>query len=193
MLLTEIAPAPALPVTLEEFRAHLRLGQGFPDEGSEDALLQLYLANATSAIEAVTGKALIRRAFRLQVSGWGRDGRLALPVGPVATVDDVAFVGGGDPVALAAGTWSLAAGTQRQVLSGFGGTALPPVPAGYAAELSFTAGFGDTGAEVPGALRQAVLMLAAHYHEERSGGADAAPAMPAAVRSLLGAQRPVRL
>jgi uncharacterized phiE125 gp8 family phage protein len=193
MVLTEIAPAPELPVSAEQFKAHLRLGQGFPDDGSEDAPLQLYLANATAAVEAVTGKALVRRAFRLQVAGWGRDGRLALPIGPVVAVNAVTFVGPGAPVALPAGGWSLAPGTQRQVLSGTGGEALPAVPAGYVAELDFSAGFGDTGAAVPGELRQAVLLLAAHYYEERAGGPKAVPAMPAAVRSLLGAQRPVRL
>lgn len=193
MLLTEVAPAPALPVTLEEFKAHLRLGRGFPDDGSEDALLQLYLANATAAVEAVTGKALVRRTFRLKLAGWNRDGRLVLPIGPVVAVDAISFVGPGDPVVLPAGSWSLAPGTQRQMLSGAGGSALPEVPAGYEAELSFAAGFGDTGAQVPGELRQAVLLLATHYHEERAGGPEAVHAMPAAVHSLLAVQRPVRL
>lgn len=190
MMLKEVEPAATPPVTLDEFKAHLRLGQGFADDGSEDTLLEAYLGNAAAAIEARTGKALIRRSFTLTVAAWNREGRLVLPIGPVSAVDAIGFVGPGATAALAPGAWALAPGTGRQLLSGAGGGALPAIPDGYAAELRFEAGFGMTGAEVPGELRQAVLLLAAHFYEERSA---AAQPIPAAVQTLIGTQRPVRL
>lgn len=193
MLLTEVAPAAGLPVSLDEFKAHLRLGQGFPDDGSENALLDIYLRSATATVEAQTGKALVRRGFRLQVATWHRDGQLVLPIGPVTAVDAISFVGPGGPVAVASGAWALAPGTGRQRLTGAGFGALPPIPGGHVAELTFEAGFGATGATVPGDLRQAVLLLAAHYYEERAGEAGEVWPLPAAVRALLETQRPVRL
>ncbi len=43
MLLKEVAPPAPNAIPLPEFAAHLRLGFGFTDDGSEDALLNLYL------------------------------------------------------------------------------------------------------------------------------------------------------
>ena len=75
MIVTETSPAAVNPVPLDEFAAHLRLAQGFADDAAEDGLLELYLRNATSVVEARVGKALIRRGFKLQVTAWSRDGR----------------------------------------------------------------------------------------------------------------------
>jgi uncharacterized phiE125 gp8 family phage protein len=193
MILTEVSPAPALAVLLDEFKAHLRLAHGFPDDGSEDAMLDLYLKNATSVVEVRTGKALIRRGFRLQVAAWSRDGHLVLPVGPVAAVDALSLVRGAESVAVAAGAWMLVPGSFRQRLTGARGGALPAIPAGFRAELTFDAGFGATAADVPGDLRQAVMLLAAYYHENRQGDGVPGQGVPVAVQALLETRRPVRI
>jgi len=193
MNLTEISPAAVSAVPLDEFAAHLRLAQGFADATAEDALLERYLSNATSAIEARIGKALIRRTFKLQVSCWGRDGDLVLPIGPVTEITSASFVRGIDTIAVSVDGWSITAGTGRQRLAGAGGRTLPSIPDGYLADLVFDAGFGETGDDVPGELHQAVMMLAAHYFENRFGDANAGRGMPLAVQALLETQRPVRL
>jgi uncharacterized phiE125 gp8 family phage protein len=46
---------------------------------------------------------------------------------------------------------------------------------------------------VPADLRQAVLLLAAHYYENRDAGALGEAAMPAGVAGLLGPWRALRL
>ncbi|HET7410295.1 MAG TPA: hypothetical protein VFJ13_08835 [Paracoccaceae bacterium] len=190
MLLKEVAPAALAPV-LGEFAAHLRLGLGFADDGAEDALLERYLGAAIAAVEARTGQALLARQFVLQAAGWDRRGHLVLPVGPVASVDVIRFVRSDGSVTLDPAQWAVGPGTSRQRLTGPGGGALPAVPSGALVELEFTAGHADAWAGVPGALRQAVLMLAAHYHENRHG--DAGDGLPPAVAALLGAYRPARL
>ncbi len=191
MILTETAPAAVTPVSLSDFSAHLRLAHGFPDDGAEDALLELYLRNAASAVEARTGRALIRRGFLLRLAAWSRDGHVVLPVGPVEAVDSLRFVRGAETVEVAAGAWALEPGTGRQRVTGPAGGPLPPVPAGHVAELVFDAGFGAAAADVPGDLRQAVMVLAAHYYENRY--VDEGPAMPLAVRALLEPWRPARI
>ena len=191
MILTETAPAAVTPVALSDFSAHLRLAHGFPDDGAEDALLELYLRNAAAAVETRTGRALIRRGYVLRVAGWSRDGHVVLPVGPVESIDSLRFVRGTETVEAAAGTWSLEPGTGRQRVTGAAGGPLPPVPEGHVAELAFEAGFGATEADVPGDLRQAVTMLAAHYYENRY--VDDGPGLPLAVRALLEPWRPARI
>ena len=193
MKLTETAPPAATVVTLAEFSSHLRLAYGFPDDGAEDALLDLYLKNATAAVEAWTGRALIRRGFRLEVRSWDRAGQLVLPIGPVDAIGSFRFVGAAGTVDVAAGGFELEPGTVRQRVSGPAGGALPPIPAGHVAELTFDAGYGLTGSDVPGGLRQAVMLLAAHYYENRRGEAAAEAGMPIAVQALLESERPVRL
>lgn len=193
MRLTETAPAPALPVTLGEFSSHLRLAYGFPDDGAEDALLDLYLRNATAAIEARLGRALIRRGFRLEVGSWDRSGHLVLPVGPVESITSFRFLGPAGAVDVAAASFALEPGTARQRVTGPGGAALPPIPAGHVAELTFEAGYGPAGSDVPGELRQAVLLLAAHFYENRRGEAAAEGGLPGAVEAIIRAERPLRL
>ncbi len=193
MILTETSPAAVNPVPLDEFTAHLRMAQGFADDSAEDALLELYLRNATTVVEARIGKALIRREFKLQVTAWNRDGHLVLPVGPVAAIGSLSFIRGAATIALTADAWSLEPGSSRQRLTGPGGGALPVIPDGYLAELVFDAGFGASWNDVPGDLSQAVMLLAAHYFENRYGDTEPGQGLPVAVQALLETQRPVRL
>jgi uncharacterized phiE125 gp8 family phage protein len=197
MLLKEAAPGAPTPVPLAEFAAHLRLGHGFADDGAEDALLELYLRHAATVVEARTGQALIARPYVLQVAGWNPRGHLVLPVGPVANVDRIRFVraasGAGAAVELAAGEWALEPGRARQRVTGPGGGALRPVPHGALAELEFTAGHGVDWTGVPGDLHQAVLMLAAHYYENRHGELGEEAALPPAVGAILAPHHLVRL
>lgn len=193
MILTETSPAAVTPVSLDEFKAHLRLAQGFAADAAEDALLDRYLRNATSVVEARISKALIRRGFKLQVTTWNRDGHLVLPVGPVALIASLSFVLGVETIGLPTTAWSLEPGSSRQLLTGPGGSALPAVPEGYLAELIFDAGFGVSSNDMPGDLAQAVMLLAAHFYEHRYGEAVSGQGVPVAVQALLETQRAIRL
>jgi len=193
MLLKEAAPPAPNPIPLSEFAAHLRLGHGFTDDGSEDALLDLYLRHAMAVVEARTGQALVARPYILQVAGWNRRGYLVLPLGPVTAIDSIRFVRAGGIVELSPGEWALEPGRTRQRLTGARGGALRAVPHGALAELEFTAGHAPVWAEVPGDLRQAVLMLAAHYYENRHGELGEEAALPPAVAAILAPHRPARL
>ena len=193
MLLKEVAPAPSNPIPLGELAAHLRVSQGFTDDGSEDALLELYLRNATAIVEARANKALITRTYVLQVACWSRRGDLIMPIGPVASVDQIQLIRPGSTVTMASDEWSLEPGSTRQRLTGPGGGALRPLPHGALAELTFTAGYGPSWNDVPDDLRQAVLLLAAHLYENRDGELSLDGGMPFGLAPLLQRHQPVRL
>ena len=62
-------------------------------------------------------------------------------------------------------------------------------------EIAFTAGYGDAAADVPEPIRQALLLLIAHWYEHRSPlevGPLAQPA-PDMVAELLAPYRTMRL
>lgn len=191
MILKELTPPPGDPVSMAELAAHLRLNYGFADTGVEDALLQLYLRNATAAIEARLGQALVRRSFIVETDCWDRKGRIVLPIGPVVEVISLTLLRGDVATSMSTGGLMVSSGASRQILSGLGSTALPTIPTGGIARITFDAGHGIDPDGVPGNLRQAVLILAAHLYEHRLGGED--DAMPGSVATLIQQHRAVRL
>lgn len=191
MILTELTPPPTEPVTQAELSAHLRLNYGFSDTLAEDGLLDLYLRNARAAIELRIEQALIRRRFRVETGRWDRNGRFALPIGPVAQLDSFAITRNGARIDADPQDFSISPGSNRQMLSGLGGGALPAIQGGSIAEIEFEAGHGLTSDEIPGSLRQAVLILAAHLYEHRT--TRGSEMIPTGVRALIEPHRSVRL
>lgn len=175
-----------LPVAA--FRAHLRLGTGFADEATNDALLAQYLRGAMAAIEGRTGKALIARDFRLILSTWRWPDAQALPVAPVSAVASVTLVNAaGVPALVEAARWRLVVDRHRpQIVAA--GAVLPMAPTGGRIEVDFTAGFG-VWTDVPDDLRQAALLLAAQYYEGRTGAAS----LPGGIEALLARWVPIRV
>ncbi len=193
MLLTQQAPGALSPVPLQEMAAHLRLAHGFSDDGAEDALLELYLRNATATVETRLARALIHRGYVLKIAHWNRDGHLTLPVGPVAQIDSIQFERPGSVITMAPEEWTLIPGESRQKLTGPHGCELRQIPHGALAVLTFSAGYGESWNDVPDDLRQAVLLLASHYYEHRTDDVGAAGGIPQGVRSILTPHQPMRL
>ena len=101
MILTELSTPPQAAIPVRVLADHLRLGTGFADDGSEDAVLELYLRSAIAAIEARLGLALLARPFSWSVTRWREQASQGLPVGPIQTVDSILVVSGdGSEVAI---------------------------------------------------------------------------------------------
>ncbi|HEY4343039.1 MAG TPA: head-tail connector protein [Parvibaculum sp.] len=172
------------PVTLAEVRAHLRL-----DGTGEDALLTAFITAARAVLEGETRRAFVTQSWRLLLDEWP-GAAVRLPLAPSAAVTAVMIDGvgaldpafyqtalaGDEPRIVAAGTWPA---PLRRV-------------AGIA--IDFTAGYGDAAA-VPAPLKQAVLMLVAHWFEHREpvSFGDAPAEMPLAVSALVAPYRRMRL
>ena len=194
MILTELSAPPAAAVPVRAFAEHLRLGSGFADDGSQDQLLELYLRSAMAAIEARLGRVLLARPFSWTVTRWREDACQGLPVGPVISVESITFQeADGSEAEAEAGTWSVLRDAQRPRLVGKFGRSLPRIPRGGQAEIRFTAGFGPAWEDVPHDLRQAVLMLAAHFYENRQGVGSRDALMPFGVLALIETYRSVRV
>lgn len=193
MMLVEETTVPDAALPVAEFKAHLRLGTGFAEDGGQDGLLRSFLRAALAAIEARTGKVLIERDFSWVLADWRDPVAQALPVAPVTQVHEVVIIDrlGGETV-LAPAQYRLETDMQRPRLAA-AAACLPVVPRGGSARLLFRAGFGAGWADIPADLAQAVLLLAAHYYEYRDETALSRGCMPFGVSSLIERYRTVRL
>jgi uncharacterized phiE125 gp8 family phage protein len=177
------------PLSLAEAKAHLRL-----DAADEDALVERLIAAARAKVESDTRLVTIAQAWRVSLEAWPRQRTVTLPVQPLLAVDVVrALDGAGVATIVPASDYEVdfEAGTvTAKAAAGFA----PGVSAG-GFEIDFTAGFGPAGADVPAPLRQAMLMLAAHWFEQRSAVAvgDLPQTVPAGVAALTAPYRRMTL
>lgn len=194
-----LTSSPAVePVTVAEAKAHLRI-----DGTAEDTLIASLVVTSRLHVEAAAALALVTQGWSWFLDAWppgppGRSGHaVKLPLRPVQSIaavrlyDDSASATTLDPA-----TYFLdgAAAPPRLVRH----SALPWPRSGRIAngiEIAFIAGFGPTAADVPAPIRQAILLLVAHWYEHRSPleeGAHAAP-LPTMVSELLAPYRAPRL
>jgi len=193
MMLIEHTTVPAAALPLERFKAHLRVGTAFVDDGAEDALLEAFLRAALAAIEGRTAKVLFTRGFTWTLCAW-RDGtREALPVAPVAALAELRVLDrNGTACICDPASYRLERDTHYPRIAA-GGTLLPTIPPGGTAEVDFEAGFGPDWDDVPADLGQAVFLLAAHYHENRHAAGLGDGHMPFGVIALIERWRRLRL
>ena len=192
-MLIEETTVPDAVLPVEDFKAHLRLGTSFGQDTTQDDVLTGFLRAAMSAIEARTGKVMIRRSFSWSVTSWQAREAQVLPVAPVAQVTRVALVAqdGNESVVSASSYW-LEQDSQRPRLRASGGHFLS-VPRNGSAVIEFEAGFGANWSELPADMKQAMLMLAAHYYEYRHETSLGDGCMPFGVTSLIERYKPMRM
>ncbi|WP_121061887.1 head-tail connector protein [Chachezhania antarctica] len=193
MILNELEPIPDTSLPLEPFRAHLRLGTGFGTETLQDTVLHGFLLAAIAAIEARVSKALLRRDFEAVFSDWRDPEVQVLPIAPVTQIHGVVMEDAG-------GATETVATTRYRFEPDFHsprlratGLELPRIPRGGLARVTFRAGMADDWSGLPGDMAQAVLLLAAHYYENRSDTRLNDGCTPFGVTSLLQRYRPMRL
>ena len=182
------ASGPAIePVSVAEAKAHLRV-----DHTAEDPFIGSLIVTSRLHIEAALGLALITQSWSYFIDRWPRSGELILPLRPVQSVSAVRVWQADDSATTAAPAAYL-----------LDGTAIPPRlvwrqaphPSGgrraKAIEVALVAGFGPNPADVPSPIRQALLLLIAHWYEHREPvevGEALAP-IPVSVSELLAPYR----
>ena len=193
MMLAEVAAIPTWDLPIAAFRDHLRLGSGFGDDAVQDAVLETCLRAAIAAVEARTGKVTLERSFRWKVNAWRAPCAQALPLAPVSAITSVKLVTRlGDGSLAGLEMLNLDQDLQRPVLRALT-KSLPHIPTGGRAEITFLAGFASEWSGLPADLAQAVMLLAAHYHEVRHEQPVNDGNMPFGVASLIERYRTVRI
>jgi len=204
--------APATePLTLAETKTYLRV-----DVADEDAYISGLIATARMWVEKRIGRALITQTWEYVLDAWpgsvangwwdgavqkpvtGSSRRaVELPLPPLQSVTFVQTYDDADQITVFEASNYLVDATRipgRLVLRT--GQVWPSVTrAANGIEIRFIAGYGGTAADVPGTFRQALLILVAHWFENRVqiNGRALPRTAPAAVEALLAPFRRVSL
>lgn len=173
MGLTLVTPPALDPVSLAEARAQCRVAN--PDD---DGLLAGYVLAARHYAETYTRRAFVSQAWELTLDySWPTERiggywsyRITLPRPPVSSVASITYV---DQLGV---TQTLAADQYRVAKVETGETVIEPaygvIWPGVREQLAtitvrFTAGYGASPGDIPEPIRQAMLLLIAHWYENR--------------------------
>lgn len=142
------------PVTLTQAKDHLRVAGN-----ADDAVIASQLTAARQAVERDTRQSLTTQTWRLKLDGWPLDGiRLYMP--PVQSVTSITYTDG----AGSSQTWS---SSEYDVFTDDRpALVLPkynydwPTTRGDYRNIvvTYVAGYGDSGEDVPAGLKQAILL-----------------------------------
>ncbi len=143
------------------------------------------------------GLALVTQGWSVFRDAWPPGPALELPLRPVQSITAVrVYDEEAGITTVPAGTYVLDGASSPARLVRQGALAWPvPRRTANGIEIAFIAGYGDAAAGVPDPIRQAILLLIAHWYEYRSPlevGSRAKPA-PDMVAQLLAPYRTLRL
>lgn len=196
MALTLTAPPAGEPVTLAEAKAHLRV-----DTSSDDALIGSLIVTSRLQIEAALGLALLTQSWRQTLSVWPDSGLVDLKVRPVQSISSVyVATAPGMTATLDPSVYTLTDDGNKPQLAPAALLEVVyawPVPQvrTNGITIDFVASYGSTPDSVPAPLRHALLLLTAHWYENRSStdpGSETAR-IPGAVSALFAPYRRARL
>lgn len=192
MVLIDMTTTPTTDLPIDVYKAHLQMGSGFTDDNLQDEVLESYVRAAIAAIETRIGKVLMQRQFSWALTRWSDSSAQTLPVAPVGRIISITVAdASGAETIIDPEKYAFEADSHRPRIVSLTGT-LPRVSAAGNLTIVFEAGFGASWDDIPADLRQAVLLLAAHYYENRSNTSGAGGIVPFGVMSLIEPYRTIR-
>lgn len=151
------------PVSLDEVKAFVKV-----DGSSEDDLLEQFIVAARKAMEGHLGRSLLTQTIVLRLDSWPEN-ILVLPRPPLVSIVEVRTLDeDGTETAYSSDNYYVITGDRAQLIIRTGKT--PPINTsrfygGF--EVEYTAGYGTDAADVPAAIRQALLQWIATIYETR--------------------------
>lgn len=178
------------PVSLAEAKDYLRIGTD-----DENAVVASLILAARVHIERALDIALIAQDWSLFLDEWPDDGIVRLPLGPLITVKTIRLLDWeGQASALDSDMYGFDARALRARIWAHAGVWPAPGRRVSGIEITVSVGHGEHPSDVPSPLRQALMMLIAHWYQEREPVVFDSPAeLPLGVRSLLAPYQQVRL
>lgn len=180
---------PAALLTFEEADRQLRLD----GDVSEKTCVESLIAAATGYLDGwsgILGRALVTQTWRQDYSGFCD--RMSLPLGPVASISTVKYFDADD-------VEQTFAGASYRLLTDALGSYVARVPSASwpavgsrDAPVSITFVAGTAADAVPMPIKQAILLLVAHWFENREAvGPNTIAELPLAVNALIAPYRRV--
>lgn len=198
-----LTPPAALPVSIDDASAHLRV-----DFDEDDASVNALLAAAASFVETYTGRALLTRTYRGFLDCWpgdihrgdqvssNRRCAVDLPMPPLIAISHVITYDDSDtPTTMDPADYYVdAAGFVGRLLHRADVTWPIPTRVANGIEIQWTAGYGDDPVDVPAHYKHAMLLLIGHWYANREAvvgvdNRDSSAPLPLGVAELLAPHR----
>jgi len=180
------------PVSLVEMKAYLRI-----DDSNEEALITSLITAARLHVETHLSIATLTQSWSIFLDDWPSSSQVEIPISPLISVDLVnLYDEAGAATLLDAENYYIetASRVPRLVRTG---TGIWPKPERKASgiEMQITVGYGPAADDVPQNLRQAIMILVAHWFENRElvSLTDNPIMVPETVSALLHAFRRARV
>ena len=189
-----IAPPTAEPISLSEAKAHLRV-----DSDAEDSLINSLILSARQTAESYQSRALITQTWELTLDEFPRC-PFELPLPPLQSVDEISYTDSTgathivNPLDYIVDAFAFRGRVTHAYGKSWPSVILQPI---NGVKVTFTAGYGDTAADVPQMTRQAMLLLIGQWYENRSNISEQTNLimreLPHAVTALLRADQVITL
>jgi uncharacterized phiE125 gp8 family phage protein len=180
----QIVTPPALePVTLDEAKAHLRVGTA-----DEDALIATLITAARARAEWHLGRALVAQGWIQWLDNWCAVVELALP--PLIAVTAVTlYARDGSETVIDPSRYFVDTASAPGRIA-FDCAAPGDLRRRNAVAIAFDAGYGEAADDVPAPIREAILRIVADLHVNRGDGGES---VPQSALSLLAPYRMFKL
>lgn len=156
-----VTPPSEEPIELEVAKAHCRV-----TSAAEDDLFERLIAAARRHLESTYGIAIINQTHKATIDAWEPRGVKLLPH-PVSSLSSVKVWDGSTLATQDLAGYQLLPGRPELVVLADGASSPVPGRTRAGIVIEFVAGFGANGAAVPEDVTQAMLMLVAHWYENR--------------------------
>jgi uncharacterized phiE125 gp8 family phage protein len=152
------------PVTLDEANLHCKVEPGVTEDNV--LILSLIIA-ARNYVENQLNRSLITQTWELVLDTFPSGNEVALPKGDVQSVTNVTTYDEADAssVFTSSGYRVDTYGDRVTLVDGYSWPS--DLRAHNGVIITYVAGYGDEPEDVPNAIRQAILMLVAHWYENR--------------------------
>jgi uncharacterized phiE125 gp8 family phage protein len=161
----KITTAPATePVTVAEAKAQSRI-----DASAEDTLIERYISAARIQCENISARSYVTRTYTAYLDCWP-GWVFTLPFPPLAAITSIKYYDdvGGAAATVSSADYIVDINSEPGRVALVSGASWPSVSLRpiNGVEIIYTAGYGAAAA-VPAIYKQAIVLVAAHYYENR--------------------------
>ncbi len=182
-------PPASEPLSVADAKSYLRVAHD-----DDDAIVVALIASARHHVEALTRTGLLTQTWRLMLDRWPESGWIKPKLGPLRSLV-AARIYNESGVATSLDLDRFVIDEAAGVIAAPGWSLPLPGRAVSGVELDVEIGYGDTPADVPQVLLQAIRMLVAHWYDNRglvSIGQSVAM-MPPSVNAMIASHRVLSL
>jgi len=163
MALTVTTAPEAEPISVAEAKAHMRV-----DAATENDLITALIVAARQSVELWMHRSLITQTLKLTLDGW--PAVIHLPRGPVQSISSIKYYdSAGDQQTLSSDEYQSDLLNNIPRVTTEPTSSWPSTESGRmnSVEINYVAGYGDESADVPGPIKQAMLLLISEWFEQR--------------------------